>query len=324
VSLIQGIPNVELGMPITESSSVTWSFTDSSGNIYYRQQEVLITADSSAPVPVLAISAVPNIDFPIVDENVTEIIWTYQDSSGNSIFQTQKVILTKPVGCTAGNVTINDFQFSVTNEQCYDQNNGSISILAAKPAPYNVTVQKVIGLQSKHQFDDTLNVDKLPPGDYNVCINIEGFDIEICKTLSILAAENLEVMYEVNDADKEIKVSMTGGDEYLITLNGTTITTAESELVLDLEWGTNELTVQTENECQDDFELSIETSKDLSFFPNPVSQGPLNLSLKGIPNRPTEFSILQLVIDVAGFTPGTYIVKAVSSDKTYSFTFIKI
>jgi hypothetical protein len=366
--LVQGIPDRPLGELITESTVVNWSFTDNSGNTFTQPQQIIILPDSSGPVPLVAdlpeivdycdvqqpeapvatdacdgaINGVPNITFPIVDENVNEIIWTYEDSSGNSISQTQKVTLTKPVGCVAGNVTLNDFQFLVTDEVCYNENNGSITILASKPAPYNITLEKTVGLQSRHNFNELLNLENLSPGDYNICIKIDGFDVELCKTLNIAAAEDLVVTTEVNDVDKEITLFLRGSDEYIITLNDQTITNTDGNLVLDLEWGTNELKVQTENQCQEDFEATIKTSKELSFYPNPVSQGPLNVSLKGIPSRPTQLSVMsmsgkilkvindvsleadQLVIDVTGFTPGTYIVKAITAEKTYSFTVIKI
>lgn len=365
--VIQGIPDKELGTPITETSVVNWRFIDNAGNILIQPQQITIFPDSSDPEPILVnlpdiidqcdvqapeaptaidacdgvIIGTPNVSFPIVDETIEEITWTYVDANGNSSSQIQKVFLTKPVGCTVGSLRKEDFQFAIKNEECYGENNGAISITSLKVAPYQVTAKKDVGLQVNNDFTDTLHLDNLPPGIYNVCISVYGFDLEICETLEVLAAKEFEVSYEVNEANKEVILSLQGSDEYIINLNDSIMRTAESELVLDLEWGMNEVTISSENACHEDFNILIETSETLNYYPNPISEGSLYLSLKGIPQKPTEYSVLtisgkvlriiddvnpeddSLLINTDGLTPGNYIVRANTPNKSYSFTFIK-
>lgn len=365
--VIQGVPDKELGTPITETSVVNWTFVDNAGNTLIQQQQIIIFPDSSDPEPSITdlpdiidqcdvqapeaptaidacdglIIGTPNITFPIVDETIEEITWTYIDSNGNSASQKQKVFLTKPVGCTVGSLKKEDFQFVVKNEECYGENNGAISITTLKAAPYQVTAKKDVGLQVNKEFTETLNLDNLPPGIYDVCISVDGFDLEICETLEVVAAKEFEVSHEVNDVNKELILSLKGSDKYVITLNDSIMITTKSEVILDLKWGANDVSISTENTCHEDFNISILTSKSLNYFPNPISEGPLHLSLKGIPQKPTEYSVLTIsgkvlkIIDdvnpeddslqiyTDGLSPGTYIVRANAPDKSYSFTFIK-
>lgn len=114
-SVITGINDTVF--PITESTTVTWTYTDSSGNSTTQTQEIVI-ADTQAPTANLSslqnveaqcevqsitaptatdncdasvITGVTNVVFPITES--TTVTWTYTDSSGNSATQTQEVVI---------------------------------------------------------------------------------------------------------------------------------------------------------------------------------------------------------------------------------------
>lgn len=102
--------------PLTESTTITWTFTDASGNESTQEQEVTI-ADKTAPVPdaenladvigtcevskPTAPTATDNCDgqisattentFPITESST--IIWKFTDTSGNVSTQDQEVVI---------------------------------------------------------------------------------------------------------------------------------------------------------------------------------------------------------------------------------------
>jgi hypothetical protein len=104
--------------PITSSTTLTWSFTDSSGNVTTQVQNIIIS-DSLAPIadstqlsPVTAcdsasptaptatdncvgsIQGTPSVPFPITTNGLTVVIWSYDDGNGNITTQTQNVTVT--------------------------------------------------------------------------------------------------------------------------------------------------------------------------------------------------------------------------------------
>ncbi|MDY0143160.1 MAG: T9SS type A sorting domain-containing protein [Bacteroidales bacterium] len=111
---ITGVANQTL--PIQETTSITWSFEDENGNISTQTQEVIIN-DAIAPVldagtleDISADCEVTSLTAPTATDNcsgiitgianqtlpiqeTTTITWTFEDANGNSVTQTQEVII---------------------------------------------------------------------------------------------------------------------------------------------------------------------------------------------------------------------------------------
>ena len=105
-------------LPITSTTTITWEYDDGNGNSTSQTQDVNIN-DTTAPVPNLTslpdvnevcevtslvaptaldncegvIIATSNATFPI-GLGTTQVIWTYTDGTGNSVTQTQNIIVT--------------------------------------------------------------------------------------------------------------------------------------------------------------------------------------------------------------------------------------
>lgn len=141
-------------LPLTESTVVTWSFTDNSGNTTTQTQQVTIN-DVSAPVPDLTslpdISSECSIDIlvaPAATDNcdgavtgttdvslpvtaTTDVTWTFTDASGNSSTQLQRVIVNAlDTEVTLEGITLTARQTGVTY-QWLDCNNGNTPIPGA-------------------------------------------------------------------------------------------------------------------------------------------------------------------------------------------------
>jgi hypothetical protein len=111
---ITGTSNVNL--PITTSTTITWTFTDAAGNTT-TQTQIVNVGDDLAPVPVLSnltdinascsitsltaptandncagtVTGTTNVTLPITSS--TLLTWTYTDGVGNTSTQTQNVVI---------------------------------------------------------------------------------------------------------------------------------------------------------------------------------------------------------------------------------------
>ncbi|MBC6401217.1 MAG: BspA family leucine-rich repeat surface protein [Ekhidna sp.] len=123
---IMGVHDVE-EFPITKSRTVTWTYThEDDGRSITQTQRITITDEAQAPVPDIPslpsfpacvqiteseldnaaptatdtcdgeITATHNVsNFPIISN--TTITWTYEDTAGNTVTQTQKVVVSDDV-----------------------------------------------------------------------------------------------------------------------------------------------------------------------------------------------------------------------------------
>lgn len=107
-------------LPVTAQGTtvVTWTYDDGNGNVSSQDQTVILT-DATAPVPDVAtlsdfnavcegtptpptatdncagsITATTSTTFPITTLGTTTVTWTYDDGNGNTVDQTQDVIVT--------------------------------------------------------------------------------------------------------------------------------------------------------------------------------------------------------------------------------------
>lgn len=113
---ITGITNTSF--PITETTKVVWTYDDGNGNVVTQEQNVIID-DITSPVPdnnllpdiksecsveniapptatdsrAGVITGTTEVDFPIIDQGTTVVLWTFDDGKGNIATQNQKVII---------------------------------------------------------------------------------------------------------------------------------------------------------------------------------------------------------------------------------------
>jgi hypothetical protein len=153
--------------PITQSTNVTWTFTDGSGNTATQVQSVVIS-DVIAPIPDLSnlsdvtsacdvtslvpptatdncsglISATTSTALPI--STTTVVTWTYTDGSGNSVTQTQNVIVNDNIAPTPVISALQDINSacavsSLNAPTATDNCNGTITGTTTTVLPIGVT-----------------------------------------------------------------------------------------------------------------------------------------------------------------------------------------
>jgi len=113
-----GTPNVSFPITAQGPTVVTWTYDDGNGNTSTQNQNVTINdvttpvadqvtladyngCNNANPTPPTAtdncagsISGIPDVTMPISTLGTTLVTWTYDDGNGNSITQTQNVIVT--------------------------------------------------------------------------------------------------------------------------------------------------------------------------------------------------------------------------------------
>lgn len=117
---ITATSNVSFPITTQDTTVITWTFDDGSGNIITQQQTIIIN-DTTAPVPNLSnlpdiyancevqqsnvpvptandscagqITATPDVSFPIIQQDTTVVTWTFDDGNGNTITQQQNIII---------------------------------------------------------------------------------------------------------------------------------------------------------------------------------------------------------------------------------------
>lgn len=144
---IEGVSDAIL--PITESTTVTWTYDDGHGNISTQTQSVTVGVDMQPPFPdmeyldevygcnsiseiepptatdacVGTIIGIPDADFPITES--TEIVWSFDDGNGNTSTQLQNVLIVNIDNSITNNSPILTANFNADSYQwidCDDEN----------------------------------------------------------------------------------------------------------------------------------------------------------------------------------------------------------
>ncbi|MDA3867013.1 MAG: hypothetical protein PF489_09750, partial [Salinivirgaceae bacterium] len=165
---LTGTHSVDL--PITTSTTITWTYEDGSGNTSTQPQEVII-ADQTAPVADFAelddipaecevtsltaptatdncagtITATHDATLPISTQTI--ITWTYNDGNGNTSEQTQNVVISDVSNPVADNATLADINAecevaSLTAPTATDNCAGTIT--ATHDATLPISTQTII------------------------------------------------------------------------------------------------------------------------------------------------------------------------------------
>ncbi|SIT06842.1 Por secretion system C-terminal sorting domain-containing protein [Zobellia uliginosa] len=177
-------------------------------------------------------------------------------------------------GCQVFRFPSDNFVITVESETCRNNDDGMISLTAALPLDYTVTVTGN-GQDVTDTFTSDFELLNLSSGTYTLCINASTpeFDYEpFCVEVTVSQPEPLGVSSSVSSDGKQLVLAMEGADLYTIELNGETLLTDKSEVTLDLKSGSNTLRVSTGLACQGIHEDSFFVAGDSVVFPNPFDE----------------------------------------------------
>jgi hypothetical protein len=182
-----------------------------------------------------------------------------------------------------------NFKLTITSATCRGSNDGSVNITAAQSRGYTATITGN-GLNSSYPFTTAANITDLAAGSYDVCITVAGEpDFQQCYGVVITEPADLSVYSTIN-TDNTLTLSLGGGSQYNITLNGNAYTSTNSSINLPLIAGNNNLQVSTDKLCQGTIQKVINYSTEIVPYPVPF-QGTLNINLGNTPIANTSIII---------------------------------
>jgi len=175
-------------------------------------------------------------------------------------------------GCGLQTLSADNFKIIITGETCKSSNNGIVSISANETLNYRATLNGE-GVHEIYEFNENVDITDLSSGSYELCISIENqADYNQCFRFSIIEPEELSVSSKINVKDKKVELSLGGGKEYTINLNGAILTTTSSQISLELTSNQNSLKVNTDKNCQGEYFETIYLLNEIIVYPNPASE----------------------------------------------------
>ncbi|NER14646.1 T9SS type A sorting domain-containing protein [Leptobacterium flavescens] len=243
-------------------------------------------------------------------------------------------------GCEIFTLPSSNFALKISSETCRSSNNGSIEITAAQALNYTATLSGN-GINTSDSFTNNVLFTDLEAGSYEVCITVEGINgYEQCFSLNISEPENLSVFSAIDSQSSTVTLSLNGGNNYNILLNGKLTTTNQSSITLELNRKENTLVVSTDKDCQGTYEETIIISEDILIHPNPVNSGDLVISLPALSDPDVNISmysytgkmLLNKVYNQAGrqirmnmdaYPGGIYILRVQTASGTSNYKILK-
>ncbi len=206
-------------------------------------------------------------------------------------------------GCEIFVLPSNNYAVMATATSCVGQQNGAISVSATNTNyTYTVTINGQTGfeLNSANSFKN--QVQNLAPGNYEVCISIQGKTNYLqCYSIKVTEPNVLSVTNKISSSGKEVTYTLSGAPQYTVTFNGTTQTYTSNEITLNLVSGQNTISIASDLECQGKIADIIFVSEKVVFFPNPV-QDKLNLYCAG-----TDPEVVLTLTDFSGKRYAAYV-----------------
>lgn len=227
-----------------------------------------------------------------------------------------------------------NFRVAVNGESCKTNNNGKISVTAEQNFNYTATLISN-GVSTSYSFVNSLEIPNLTAGVYSLCISIDGkVGYKQCyENLTINEPQDLSVYSSVNDSDNTITLSLAGGKNYNVKLNGVVHKTDKSIITLPLGKGQNSISITTDSECQGQVEKLVTLHDNVLVYPNPFENvlsvklnnavGKADIEIRSLDGKllyKKEFrnTDINIQMELSHFNSGIYLLK-LSLDNLESF-----
>lgn len=175
-------------------------------------------------------------------------------------------------GCEIFVLPSNNYTVMATATSCVGQQNGAISVSATNTNYiYTVTINGQTGFQLNSANSFKNQVQNLAPGNYDVCISIQGKTNYLqCYTLKVTEPTPLSVTNKIRTNGKLVTYNLSDASSYIVTLNGSTQTYTSNEITLNLVSGQNTISIATDLNCQGKITDIIFVSEKGIVYPNPT------------------------------------------------------
>lgn len=190
----------------------------------------------------------------------------------------------------------NHFLLTTISESCVDTDNGGIEIKALVNGNYVAVVEG-----AEYTFMETLSIDNLSPGSYEVCIyEASDPDSQSCYWVTIDELTPIDVSSKMYDNGQSTKRTLnlnvdSGTSPFTVEVNKKIIGVFRNkEISLNVSEG-DEVVVKSKLACEGTFEITIPFGEKLMAYPNPTTSV-INILLNEVENGP----VPALVYDATG------------------------
>lgn len=283
--------------PLTESTTITWTYTDANGNAIEQTQEVVI-ADVTAPVPnnltlntltgecvvvrPTAPKATDNCGGVItgtttVDQLITEtttIVWTFTDPSGNSSTQNQEVILSDETPPFPDRLSLPDLV-----GECLVNNPGTPTALDDCNGTIQATTETVFPVTESTTITWSYTDDTGNTSTQTQKVIISGINTNVAKVGGVLTAEVSGASYQWIDCRTNTPVSGATSRVFIPSNDGSYAVEISRQGCIEV------------SDCYDVTVLGLDESDkfQVSVYPNPVSE---QLTIKNALSKELEIKII--------------------------------
>lgn len=195
--------------------------------------------------------------------NTTTDSFTYKVNDGTS----NSNIIRVTISIVPFSMDYNNFLIETLSETCLGKNNGQIIINATQSFNYTATINS----KNYNFTNNNLTVTDLPPGIYNVCVNVTGQSFQQCYTLTINKGGSLTGK-TFGISSNKVAVEITEGTApFEVLLNGNSqFTTDKSFFDLDVKKG-DVILVKSSIACEGIYSKVIsDLPNKVIAFPNPT------------------------------------------------------
>ena len=191
-------------------------------------------------------------------------VWNPYDTCEDTPYDT----IVDAEGCAIFYLAPNSFTVN-KSEKCEDQNSIRVGF-NDNTYQYNISVNGV-EQNDKPIVSSSWEMNNLISGNYEICITVEGQTkdtFERCYNVNVNNLNPLNVFSKSPSSSKTMKYSLSGSGKYIVTHNGNTFETNDSEIEIKMDKGLNNIKITTGVECQGIFEKNYFNSE--SIFVSPV------------------------------------------------------
>lgn len=238
-----------------------------------------------------------------------------------------------------------NFAVSITAAICKGAANGSVYVSGIPGTAYPGAIYTATLTGNGVNKQVTSNVaqfNNLTAGSYNICFTIAGKpDYQQCQTIVITEPKDIALYStRINTNDKTVTLSLQGGNNYHIQVNGALHTTADSVVTLKLNQQFNDLIITTDKPCQGVIQKTIELLDKPLPYPNPFNEK-LNIAIGNQVTKTANAEVYnsmgkliykktfinpyqEVQLDLSGIEQtGTYTLKLVTDTEERTFKIIK-
>jgi sugar lactone lactonase YvrE len=244
------------------ANDATWSY-GKPGDAFTVRYDSLANGDDASKLTIApSVSTTANLN--TLDPGVFDLIPGNGESPNYSfVYVNGKLTITLPS---------NNFKLSATSITCKGANNGIITITPTKALHYTAVITGN-NYNQTYSFSSETKINNLTAGTYHVCVSSDNLpESSQCSDLVITEPKDLSVYADVNKTVNTVNLSLNGGDNYNIQLNGKEYQTSNSSITLPLKTGSNNLVVTTDRLCQGKVEQIIDLSGITAPYPNPFQE----------------------------------------------------